>query len=180
MANICTNQLILTNKAFKKIAHLFTQSEFDYEKPYLDFQRIVPVPKGASADEYRYYWGVRCRPYDTEVRQDEREDGFTTVVFNTHWIAPHAAIEAMVRKYKIEAELYSFEPGNQYTCIAKYNFEDGFNPEIDNVDDFLMIEMDQDDIDDTCLQIFGMTYAEYIGEDEDEGYENNDDLITVP
>ncbi len=176
MANICTNQLILTNKAFKKIAHLFTQPEFDYEKPYLDFQRIAPIPEGGSAD---YHWGVRCRPYDTEVRQDEREDGFTTVVFNTHWIAPHAAIEALVRMCKIEAELFSFEPGNQYTCIAKYEFEDGFNPEVDNVDDFLVIDMDQDDIDDTCLKIFGMTYAEYIGEDEDESYENNDDLITL-
>lgn len=169
MANICANQLILTNKAFQKIAHLFTQPQEAYEKPYLDFERIVPIPEGGSAN---YYWGVRCRPYCTEIRQDERENGFTTILFNTHWNAPHAAIEALVRQYKIEAELFSFEPGTHYTCIAKYEFEDDFNPDTDDVNDFLMINMDQDDIDDTCLQIFGMTFDEYVGEDDDS--ENDD------
>lgn len=174
MANICTNQLIVTNEAFKKFAHLFTQPEADYEKPYLDFHRILPIPEGKTASST---WGVSSRPYNTSIWSDDRENGYTTIEFSTHWIAPHPVIEALVRQYKIEAELFSFEPGCQYTCIAKYEFEDGFNPDTDNVDDFLMINMDQSDIDDTCLKINGMTYAEYVGEDED--YESSDELIIL-
>lgn len=164
MANICTNKILLTNEAFKRITHLFTQPEFEYEKPYLDFARIAPIPDGGSAD---YYWGVRCRPYNTEIRQDEQEDGLTTIMFNTHWKAPHAAIEALVRHHNIELKMFSIEPGCRYTSIATYEFEDGFQPDQDELNDFLMIELDQDNIDDTCLQIFGMTFSEYISVDDD-------------
>lgn len=158
MANICTNQVVMTNEAFKKIAPLFKQPENDYEKPYLDFERIIPLPEGACANNH---WGVVCRPYNTEIIQDKKENGFTTITFSTHWNAPHPVLETLVRQNKIELEAFSFEPGCHYTCIAKYEFEDGFNPHSDDVNDFLMIEMDKEDIDDTCLKIFGITFDEY-------------------
>lgn len=165
MANICTNQLCISNDAFKKITHLFTQPEAAYENPYLDFERISPIPNGGSAIAS---WGVKCRPYNTTISTSDMKEGCTLIEFQTHWQAPHQAIEALVSQFKIEARMYSFEPGNKYTCISTYTFDDGFDPEVDDVCEFLSIEYDKDDIDDTCLNIFGMTFEEYCADSEDE------------
>lgn len=165
MSNICTNQLTITNDAFKKIAHLFTQPEETYEKPYLDFARIVPIPEGGTA---LASWSVHCRPYNTSICSNGSDNGSTIIEFQTHWVAPHQAIEALVRQFKIEAQMYSFEPGCKYTCITNYTFDDGFNPKTDDVSEFLSIEYDKDDINDTCLNIFGMSFDDYQGSEDDE------------
>lgn len=159
MSNICTNQLIISSESFKKIAHLFTQPNESYEKPYLDFAQISPIPDGSTARET---WGVSSRPYNTSISPSELNGGSIIIEFQTHFIAPLPVIEALVRQYKIEAELYSYEPGCMYTSIALYTFEDDFNETLDDVSDFLCIEYDTSDIDETCLKIFGITHDEYV------------------
>lgn len=158
MANPCTNQLIISDDAYAQITHLFTQPKEQYESPYLDFERIKPIPNGSSAS---FEWGVSCRPYNTKIFKDNGINSDKTIIeFQTHWHAPHGAIEALVRQYKFDAELYSFEPSCCYGRVINYEFDDFFKPDTDNVDDWLYISQECD-VEKACFKIYGISYAEY-------------------
>lgn len=166
MSNICNNRLSLSNKAYKQITHLFTESnEYPYAQPFLDFSKFAPITDGQSVYDV---WGTPSLPLDTHIHTSDDPNGTTQIHFCTKGNPPIAAISALVRSQKIEVDLVSYEPSMEISAIVNYSLKNGFDPETSNIDAFLTINQSKD-LDEACMEIFGCTHDHFVNGEIDEG-----------
>ncbi|HFG7030762.1 TPA: hypothetical protein ACGIK9_003261 [Acinetobacter baumannii] len=155
MANICNNLIKMKCADYYKIAHLFSTPENSYEANYLDFNKIIPVPEGGSAQSL---WGVKTRPYATILDIDNFHD-YVRIEFQTHCYAPTNIYSALITKFEITFEAFAFEPASEYGFYGEYE------PFADHSDELpthlITTETGRDWADEACMQIMGKSLDEY-------------------
>lgn len=121
MANYCQNRLKVSGEP-KQLKNLLGKLGKD-----LDFNKVVPMPKGYDKNEKWYAWcidnwGCKWSPYDgsINIEDDGVEDGYAYLDFDTPWSPPTEFIKNASKKYpKLVFILRYEEEGCGFYGVAK-------------------------------------------------------------
>lgn len=160
MANQCNNLIIMSNTEFTKIQHLFSESEVSYDpRPFLDLDKIIPLPKDAALPTLLGNWGCTSNTFCTHIEVNGEE---TWLNFLTKWNCPIPALEKMVVSCSIQSmRVYALEGGCLYGVAGEIGLDD---------DGLLDVQLDIGEfaMDEACEVMFDTTLEEYMNPEGEE------------